>query len=204
MAQTEGTTFDRIAAPYDRGMAPLEKLWLREMRGQLLPRARGKVLEVGVGTGANLPFYDTSIRLTAVDESADMLAFAAQRAAVLNRPVCFSQTDVEHLNFPSGYFDTAVASLVLCSVIDQQRALGELRRVLRKPGGILLLLEHMRPYHGPLAWVVDLANIPWYAMNGRCQLNRDTEQALMLTGFEVERVESRLGGLLRVIVASST
>lgn len=201
MAQAEPGTFARIAAPYDRGMAPLEKLWLREMRGRLLPRAKGRVLEVGVGTGANLPFYDGSACLTAVDESTEMLEVAIKRASSLNRSVHSAQTDVEHLSFPAGHFDTAVASLVLCSVINQHRALSELRRVLRRPRGQLLLLEHMRPYRGPAAWLTDLANIPWYTFNGRCHLNRKTEQVLVRAGFEIEQVESRLGGFLRLIVA---
>jgi ubiquinone/menaquinone biosynthesis C-methylase UbiE len=95
VTQTEPSTFDRIAAPYDRGMAPLEKLWLQEMRNQLLPHARGRVLEIGVGTGANLPFYPPSVCVTAVDESTDMLAVATHRASALNRRVHFCQTDVE-------------------------------------------------------------------------------------------------------------
>lgn len=204
MTQPGNDTFDRIAAPYDRGMAPLEKMWLREMRSQLLSRAHGEVLEIGVGTGANLPFYHTSVRLTAVDESTDMLGFAAQRAQALNRCVRFSQSDVENLNFPAACFDTVVACLVLCSVVSQQRALDELKRVLRAPAGQLLLLEHMRPHRAGLARLSDLANIPWYAFNGRCHLNRETEHNLVQAGFEVERVDSRLGGLLRLITATST
>ncbi len=203
MAQAESNTFDRIAAPYDRGMAPLEKLWLREMRGQLLPRARGRVLEIGVGTGANLPFYHPSVRLTAIDESADMLGFAAQRAQALNRPVHFSQSDVENLTFPAGCFDSVVASLVLCSVVDLRRTLNELMRVLTTPGGQLLLLEHMRPHRAGLSQISDLANIPWYAFNGRCHLNRETEENLAQAGFLVERVDSKLGGFLRLIVATA-
>lgn len=201
MTQSELSTFDRIAAPYDRGMAPLERLALREMRTRLVPHAQGNVLEIGVGTGANFPFYSPSVSLTAVDESADMLFVAAQRAAAVNRCVHLSQSNVEQLPFPSGYFDTVVASLVLCSVLDQGQALGELWRVLRKSGGQLLLLEHMRPQHRPLAWLVDLANIPWYAFNGRCHLNRETQQAITQIGFRVERVESRLGGFLRLLIA---
>jgi ubiquinone/menaquinone biosynthesis C-methylase UbiE len=184
-------------------MAPLEKLWLRQMRTRLLPHARGKVLEIGVGTGANLPFYPPSVCLSAVDESADMLTIAARRASALKRCVHLGQADVEHLAFPAGYFDTVIASLVLCSVIDQRRALSELWRVLQKPGGQLLLLEHMRPQFRPLAWLVDLANTPWYAFNGRCRLNRETQQAVLEIGFRVERVENRLGGLFRLIVAQA-
>ena len=201
MAPTELSTFDRIAAPYDRGMAPLERLWLRQMRARLLPQARGRALEIGVGTGANLPFYPPAVRLTAIDESGDMLAVAAQRAAALDRSTCLGQADVEHLAFADGQFDTVVAGLVLCSVVDQQRALSELRRVLRKPGGRLLLLEHMRPRAWPWTWLADLLNAPWYAFNGRCHLNRETLETVVQTGFQVAHVESRLGGLFRLIVA---
>ena len=201
MTTTDASTFDRIAAPYDRGMAPLEKLWLREMRARLLPLARGRVLEVGVGTGANLPFYAPSICPVALDESTDMLAVAARRAAALGRCAHLGQMSVEHLAFPSSQFDTAVASLVLCSVLDLERALGELHRVLRKPGGRLLLLEHQRPQVRPLAWLADLVNLPWYTFNGRCHLNRETQQAVVQAGFRVEQVETRLGGLLRLLVA---
>jgi ubiquinone/menaquinone biosynthesis C-methylase UbiE len=197
----DSTTFDRIAAPYDRGMAPLEKWWLRQMRADLLDYARGRVLEIGVGTGANLPFYPPVTCLTAIDESVDMLSVAARRTAVLGARVYLSQMNVESLAFPTGSFDTIVTSLVLCSVVDQRRALSELRRVLHTPGGRLLLLEHMRPRVRPLAWLVDLVNVPWYAFNGRCNLNRKTQHAIVSAGFQVERVESRLGGLLRLIVA---
>ena len=201
MTQTEMSTFDRIAAPYDRGMAPLERFWLRQMRRRLLPHAQGKVLEIGVGTGANLPFYPPTTSVTAVDESVDMLRVATDRAAALQQPIRFAQVDVEHLAFPSGSFDTVLASLVLCSVIDQQVALRELRRVLHRPAGKLLLLEHMRPQHRPLAWLVDLANIPWYGFNGRCNLNRRTQQAVSENGFRVEKVDATLGGIFRLIVA---
>jgi ubiquinone/menaquinone biosynthesis C-methylase UbiE len=194
-------TFDRLAAPYDRGMAPLEKLALRQMRALMVPHARGNVLEIGVGTGANMPFYAPSACVTAIDESPEMLAVVARRTAALGNCAHLSQMDVETLAFPSSTFDTVVTSLVLCSVVSQQRALGELRRVLRRPGGLLLLLEHMRPNVRPLAWLIDLANVPWYAFNGRCNLNRETQQAIVQAGFELERVESKLGGLLRMIVA---
>jgi ubiquinone/menaquinone biosynthesis C-methylase UbiE len=183
-------------------MAPLEKLWLREMRGRLLPHADGHVLEIGVGTGANLPFYPPSARLVAIDESLDMLDVAARRADDLGRCVYLSQMNVEHLAFSSNRFDTVVTSLVLCSVVDLHGALDELRRVV-KPGGTLLLLEHMRPQGRMLAWLVDLLNIPWYACNGRCHLNRKTERALMQAGFRVSQTASRLGGFLRLIVAQA-
>lgn len=202
--EPDSSTFDRIAAPYDRGMAPLENLWLRRLRSQLLPHARGRVLEIGVGTGANLPFYPRSVCLTAVDESEDMLSVAARRIAALGNCTHLNQMDAEALAFPSGTFDTVVTSLVLCSVVDQSRALGEFWRVLCKPGGQLLLLEHMRPEVTPLAWLSDLLNVPWYAFNGRCHLNRKTQRAIVDSGFELDHVDSKLGGLFRLIVAHTT
>jgi ubiquinone/menaquinone biosynthesis C-methylase UbiE len=201
--ETETATFDRLAAPYDRGMAPLEHLWLQRMRARLVPRARGKVLEIGVGTGANFPFYPASTCLTAIDESPDMLSIAISRAEALGRCAYLSQANVEHLAFPANAFDTVVASLVLCSVVDQSLALRELWRVLRKPGGQLLLLEHTRPHVRPLAWLADLANVPWYAAQGRCHLNRKTQQAVAQAGFRVEHYETKGAGLLRLIVASA-
>jgi len=192
-------------------MEPLERLWLREMRAAMLPYAEGRVLEIGVGTGANLPFYHSPAvaGLAAIDESAEMLAAAARRAGALARGngntgrmrVDLLQMDVEGLAFGDGTFDTVVSSLVLCSVIDPGRALAELRRVLARPGGRLLLMEHMRPHARPLAWLADAANLPWYAVNGRCHLNRQTQDMVAGAGFRLERVDSRLGGLFRLIVA---
>ncbi len=201
MDRIEPGTFDRIAAPYDRGMAPLERLWLREMRAQLLPHARGRVLEIGIGTGANLAHYRPAARVTGVDESADMLQVAAQRTRALDGRTSLGQVDAERLAFASGTFDVVVGSLVFCSFVDPVRAVGEVRRVLRTPGGRLLLLEHMRPRVRPLAWLVDLVDVPWYAFNGRCHLNRQTQQIIIDAGFEIERMEGRLGGFLRLIVA---
>ena len=203
MTQTDGRTFDRIASPYDRGMAPLEKLGLRRLRRKMVPHARGRVLEIGVGTGANLPFYRSGACITAIDESPDMLTVAASRAARLDNCVSLGQMDVESLAFPAGRFDTVVASFVFCSVIDQTRALSELHRVLDRPG-VLLLLEHMRPHSRPLAWLADMLNVPWYNFNGRCHLNRETQQSVVDAGFRLMKVESVLGGLVRLIIARTT
>jgi ubiquinone/menaquinone biosynthesis C-methylase UbiE len=203
MSRAETNTFDQIAAPYDRGMALLEHAWLRQMRRRLLPYARGRVLEVGIGTGANLPYYPPSAHVTGIDESPDMLVVSARRSAALSGLASLGQINVEHLAFASGSFDVVVGSLVFCSVVEPLRALVEIRRVLRNPGGRLLLLEHMRPSVRPLAWLIDLADLPWYAFNGRCHLNRQTQRTIVSAGFEIERMEERLGGFFRMIVARS-
>ena len=201
MRNAEANTFDQIAAPYDRGMALLENLWLRQMRRRLLPYARGQVLEVGVGTGANLPHYPAAAHITAIDESADMLHVAARRRASLDGQASLGLVNAERLSFASGTFDAVVGSLVFCSVVEPLHALIVIHRVLRTPGGRLLLLEHMRPRVQPLAWLIDLADVPWYAFNGRCHLNRETHRTIVTAGFEIEKMESRLAGFFRLIVA---
>lgn len=196
-------TFDRLVTGYDRGMSTLEHLWLRELRACLLPYTTGNVLEVGVGTGVNFQYYPESVRVTAIDESSDMLLVAAGRAASQGCACHLSRVNAERLAFRSGQFDTIVATLVLCSVVDQQGTLGEMRRVVSRPGGTLLLIEHMRPKHPLFGGLVDVLNIPWLALNGRCNVNRETQQAVTQAGFHLERVETRLGGLLRMMVAQA-
>lgn len=201
VTQSNSATFDRIAVPYDRGMAPLERLWLGELRRRLVSQASGRVLEIGVGTGANFPYYSTSSWVAGIDESSEMLEVAAWRTRQVPHQTCLNQMDVEALAFPSRTFDAIVASLVLCSVVDLERALAEMRRVLHRPTGRLLLLEHQRPEGRLGSSLVELLNVPWLAFNGRCHLNRETQSAIARAGFELLQVESRLGGLLRLIVA---
>lgn len=201
MTLTDTSTFDQLAAPYDRGMALLERLWLREMRTRLVPKAQGRVLEIGIGTGANLPFYGPNTHLTAIDESPEMLRAAIGRSAALGHRARISQAKAEHLPFPANTFDTVVTTLVLCSVIDPVCAFSEIRRVLRNPSGLLLLLEHTRPDTRPLSWLADWLNIPWYALQGRCHLNRRTQTMLVQNGFEIEHIETKLNGLFRLLVA---
>jgi ubiquinone/menaquinone biosynthesis C-methylase UbiE len=135
--------WDRMAPRYDRAMRRTEPLLFgRDGRQWVCSRARGDVLEVAVGTGLNLPHYPPGIRLTAVDLSPVMLAAATKRAADLGLTVDLSEAEAEHLPFDDASFDTVVSTLSLCSVTDDRAAIGEMRRVLR-PGGQLLLLDHV-------------------------------------------------------------
>lgn len=203
MSACDCAGFDRLAAPYDRGMRFLERLCLRELRARLAPIAQGRILEIGIGTGANLSFYEPNASLVAVDESAEMLFFAKRRATSLGRYAFLNQGDVERLPFVAGAFDTVVASLVLCSVRDLSQALSEVLRVLRKGDSRLLLLEHMRPEAPTLGLVTDLLNYPWYRLNKRCHLNRRTLRAVQSAGFRIQKVERRLGGLVRLVIADT-
>ncbi|MFQ5875390.1 MAG: class I SAM-dependent methyltransferase, partial [Dehalococcoidia bacterium] len=142
-AQTKAR-YDRIAPIYDLMEACIERRAFSRWRNKLWSRVRGgKVLEVGVGTGKNMPYYPGSIRVTAIDLSDRMLTQARRRVERLGLDVNLRQMDVQALDFPDGAFDTAVATFVFCSVPDPVLGLRELGRVVR-PGGQIILLEHMR------------------------------------------------------------
>lgn len=134
--------WNTMASRYDGQMALLEKVQFGGGREWLGARARGRVLEVAVGTGRSLPHYPADVRLTGVDLSPAMLDIAARRAAGLNRTIDLREGDAEHLSFDGASFDTVVCALSLCSIPRPGRAIDEMRRVL-VPGGRLLLLDHV-------------------------------------------------------------
>lgn len=186
-------------SPYDLFMAPLERLFLRPRRRQWLPQVRGDVLEVGVGTGANLPFYTVGCcRLVAVDVSQEMLRQVAGRAQA--HGLCLAQADVQHLAFPENSFDWVVASLLFCGVTDPLLGLKEVRRVLR-PGGRLLLIEHVRSTWPLMGYILDVANVFWSSCTHYCHLNRRTVDAVQRAGFVLQRVETHAMGVVQVILA---
>ncbi|HEY3501878.1 MAG TPA: class I SAM-dependent methyltransferase [Actinocatenispora sp.] len=134
--------WDRHADTYDVQMARIEQRFFGDAREWVCGRARGSVLEVAVGTGRNLAHYPPGVRLTGVDFSTGMLALARRRAAGLGRPVALAVADAHTLPFADGVFDTVLATFSLCAVADDRRAVGEMVRVLR-PGGRLLLADHV-------------------------------------------------------------
>ncbi|MDO4784535.1 MAG: methyltransferase domain-containing protein [Propionibacteriaceae bacterium] len=140
--------WDAGASRYDALTAPLERRFMAPSRRWVTERASGEVLEVGVGTGANLGYYATEVRLTGLDWSSGMLNIARDKAERLTRPVELRQGDASELPFEDASFDAVVASFVLCSVPDPRAALREGLRVLR-PGGRLLLADHVAA-HWPL------------------------------------------------------
>ena len=133
-----------FAAAYDRMSAGSEKAGLADHRLKLIAGARGRVLEIGAGTGANLAFYGDAVEsLTVVEPDAPMAERLERKAEQLGRPVELVRAPAEELPFADDSFDVVVSTLVLCTVGDQAKALAELRRVL-KPGGRLLFIEHVR------------------------------------------------------------
>lgn len=182
-----------FAAMYDRIMAGTETAGLREHRSNLISQARGDVLEVGAGTGANLPFYTGAVdTLTMTEPEPAMVRRLQRRVDSHPSRVLLLRAPAENLPFGDDSFDTAVATLALCTVNDQPRALRELWRVLR-PGGRLLFIEHVRSTDPRLARWQDRMNPVNRIVAHGCNCNRPTVEALDAAGFSVLQIEH--GGL---------
>lgn len=192
--------YDRSSRIYDLYDRPMDSLGgVGRRRRRLLGRARGRVLEVGVGTGRNLDIYPDGIQLTGIDASKGMLERARQRAADLDMAddVSLDLADVQDLPYDDDTFDTATATCVFCSVADPVRGLEEVRRVVR-PDGQVLLLEHVRPRNGFLGWLFDLLTPLVRRLVGP-SINRRTEANVEAAGLEI--VEVRRSGIWREMIA---
>lgn len=188
---------DRIAFLYDLIDAPMSALGGRRRRGRLLARARGRVLEVGIGTGLNLDLYPANVEITGIDLSPKMLARARRRAARLGLNVALEEANVEALPFADSTFDTVVGTCVFCCVADPLRGLQELRRVV-KPDGQVLLLEHVRPENPVMGRIADLVSPITRRLIGP-ELNRRTEETVVHSALRI--VGLRRSGVWREIVA---
>jgi ubiquinone/menaquinone biosynthesis C-methylase UbiE len=178
-----------FAATYDRLMAGTEKAGLRERRHDLLASASGRVLEIGAGTGANLDHYPDAVTELVLTEPEEPMARRLEaRAAESGRIATVVRAPAESLPFPDDSFDTAVCTLVLCTVRDPERTLAELERVL-KPGATLLFLEHVRSDDPGLArWQDRLAPL-WRKCGHGCNPNRPTPDLIRGSGLTVVELE---------------
>ncbi len=177
-----------FAAVYDRLNAAAERGWLGKRRHDLLAHARGEVLEIGGGTGANLRHYRDVDRVVVTEPDPAMRARLPRRLSQTEVPVEVSDAAAEHLPFPDASFDTVVSTLVLCSVDDPAAALREVWRVLR-PGGSLLFVEHVRGEGRKARWQ-DRVTPVWRIVGAGCHPNRATVAAIEAAGFEVDELES--------------
>lgn len=170
-----------FAAFYDRMSRASEQRFFGAYRQRLLDGISGEVLDVGAGTGANLPYFSSDTSVVAAEPDRAMRSRLAPRAAWSPATVEISDAAAESLPFPEDRFDAVVCTLVLCSVDDPDRALAEARRVL-KPTGALFVLEHVRGA-GRLARWQDRLTPLWSKVSAGCQLNRDTAAVIERAGF---------------------
>ncbi len=187
---------------YDHCMRPLERLSIARLRRRLLVGARGSVLEVGAGTGANLPHYPAHVTVTAVDlRPAHLVAAAGKLGRRSPRAsLTLACANAQSLPFADDTFDTVVGSLVFCSIHEPLAALAEIRRVLR-PGGQLLLLEHVRGLTPFSRRLTDWLHPVWFALQGECHLNRETAATVATAGFAITHTSHHARGVLQLIEA---
>lgn len=193
--------YDRTAPVYDLLELPLEILVWRHWRPKLYSGLRGHILEIGLGTGKNIPYQPHEASIVGIDSSRGMLGQATRRRAARKGPLTLAQADAVHLPFPDCTFHAAVASFVFCSVADPEMALEEVLRVL-SPGGQLRLLEHQRPRGRTLSHFFDLFD-PVTARIGGFHINRSTTRSVQDSDFsEVSSVSGDPFGILQLIQAS--
>ncbi len=177
-------------------MRPLDRWFLASLRTRALSRlpASGRILEIGAGTGGNFDLYPPATVAVATEPSSGMLREAAQK----KRPPALSlvQSCAEQIPFPENSFDAAFATLVFCSIASPAQAFSELRRVV-KPGGIIVLLEHVRPggLLGPLFDLFNLFTVPLFDDH----FNRRTAAIAQAAGLKDVTVEKRCLGVINII-----
>jgi ubiquinone/menaquinone biosynthesis C-methylase UbiE len=191
--------FDRAARFYDLFYSVVEAFSSRHRR-ELLHRARGSILEIGVGTGSSFQDYPPGVPIVGVDISQEMLHRAEEKRRSYDREIELRKEDVLRLSFDDEAFDTVFSSWVFCSVADPRRGLSEVHRVLKR-GGQLLMLEHVRSKNRILGWLMDRLN-PLVSRLGLGDINRDTIQYLRQAGFKIEQEQNITYDLVKAIVAS--
>jgi ubiquinone/menaquinone biosynthesis C-methylase UbiE len=185
---------DKQAPNYDRQIGVFERVLFGGGREWVCSQARGKVLELACGTARNLSFYPTDVELTGVELSPEMLRIGRERAQELVRTADLRLGDAQGLEFPDASFDTVTCTLGFCTIPDTRRAAGEALRVLR-PGGHLLMLEHVRSSMRAVRAVQRLLE-PLSVRFGADHLLREPLDYLPDVGFEIDLVERSKWGIV--------
>ena len=192
--------YAKDASRFDKQMGFCER-WVfgSEHRTWACSRAAGETLEVAIGTGLNLAHYPAGLQLTGLDLSPEMLELAGSRAAALGRPVELKEGDAQDLPFSDARFDSAVCTYSLCSVPDVSRAISEMKRVL-KPGGRLILLDHIRSSAKPIFWFQRLVEAVTSRTEGEYMTRRPSLQ-VESAGFEIKERDRLRAGVVERLTA---
>jgi ubiquinone/menaquinone biosynthesis C-methylase UbiE len=173
-------------------MQALEEAGLRDLRRRLISDLRGRVLEIGCGTGLNFAHYHPQTEVVAIEPFAPFRDYAVQQTRGQVAPIRVQEGDAQQLAFADNQFDAVVGTLVFCSIPNPGRALTEIRRVA-KPGAHLRLLEHVRHDRPLLSLLQDAANPLWRFCDGSgCNLNRRTLQTLQQGGCTIEQTHRHI------------
>lgn len=184
---------------YDWIMTPLENQRLKTIRKALMSEVSGVVLEIGAGTGANLPFLNLSQieRLVLTDLKLTKTLQTRLKAQTMpaHLEITLQEAPLEKLNLPDGSFDSIVFTLVFCSVQDPLAGLSRVYNLL-KPGGKIYFIEHVLPDHPKARKVANRLNPHWNKIASGCNLNRETLETIKAAGFTLQRHSITLGGAL--------
>ncbi|WP_227767408.1 class I SAM-dependent methyltransferase [Zhaonella formicivorans] len=197
MNQTERIRkiYNRTAKFYDL----MDRMIKTESRIKVFQLAKGRVLEVGVGTGQNLPLYPPGCEVIGIDFSPEMLKRAYPRAEKAPVPVRLMEMDAQELQFPDNTFDTVLATCVFCSVPDPIKGLREIKRVC-KPDGQIILLEHVRSDNPLIGLIMDVLNPIVVSLIGP-NINRRTVENAKRAGLNINSVENAQGKIVKLIIA---
>ena len=191
--------WDKAAPRYDRSMGFWEKVLFAGGREWACSQAAGDVLEIAVGSGRNLPYYERDVRLTAIELSPAMLELARSRAGELGFEVDLKLGDAQALEFPDDSFDTVIATFSLCSIPDDRKAVAEAKRVLR-PGGRLILCEHVRSPSRPVRTVQRLLDPLAVRFEGD-HLVREPLEHVRAEGLEIDELKRLKLGIVERLAA---
>lgn len=186
--------YDRISGVFDMMDHMIKDKW----REELVKNVEGTVLEVGVGTGANLPYYPSEAEVTGIDFSRKMLDKARKKAATLDTSITLEEMNAEKLDFPDDSFDYVISTCVFCSVPDPVQGLKEIRRVL-KPEGKVLMLEHMRSDNRFIGKAMDIMNPVGLHIVG-ANINRRTMTNIQKAGLRVVDQQFLFSSIMRKLV----
>lgn len=199
----DGYTTHRFFANYYERMSysSEEEDFMKPLRKEVAGMASGQVLEIGAGNGLNFAFYnpDTVQQVGATEPDSVMLGHARKRVATARVPINLVQAPVENLPFTDESFDSVVVTLVFCSVNDPQRGLSEVRRVL-KPGGTLLMVEHVRAHGAIAATMQNIVTPITRLLAGNCHWNRNTEKTVIEAGFKIEQRRDLIWSMMPFVV----